>query len=267
MRPAATIDELTAEPRRYLRYDKFVMFSIDDSLRGAAIWGRVGEPTMRDILAFLDAHLDRAPTPYRGICDLSRVEWVDPRLYAMALDYFQRRGDELLAVLRRQAILLPAMPRGGLLVAGFVSTTPPPIELQLFDSREEAARYLECPDLELVLAEIDELVDDRRSTRAALLRVLRREFRDTKVQSAAKTLGISPRTLQRRLRDEGTSFQEELDTVRLDAAKDLMLQSDDKLTSIAFAVGCSSLQQFSALFRRLTGEAPTTWRERHKRGV
>ena len=46
----------------------------------------------------------------------------------------------------------------------------------------------------------------------------------------------------------------------------LLLESDAKLTSVAVEVGCASLQHFSSLFRKLTGESPSAWRARHRQG-
>jgi len=42
----------------------------------------------------------------------------------------------------------------------------------------------------------------------------------------------------------------------------LLADTDHKITSIAFEVGCASLQHFSTLFRKATGVAPSEWRAR-----
>ena len=43
------------------------------------------------------------------------------------------------------------------------------------------------------------------------------------------------------------------------------LLCEKPLTAIAFDVGCASLQRFWQVFRKRTGEAPSSWRRRHKR--
>ena len=98
-----------------------------------------------------------------------------------------------------------------------------------------------------------------------LHRVLRTRLVDAHLAEVAREMGMSERTLQRRLREAGTSFQTELNTVQVRTAQTLLLESDAKLTSVALEVGCASLQHFSGLFRKLTGESPSAWRARHRK--
>ena len=98
-----------------------------------------------------------------------------------------------------------------------------------------------------------------------LHRVLRHRLVDASLTDVARELGMSERTLQRRLREAGTSFQSELNTVQVRTAQALLLESDAKLTAVAVEVGCASLQHFSSLFRKMTGESPSAWRARHRK--
>ena len=84
------------------------------------------------------------------------------------------------------------------------------------------------------------------------------------VEAAAAALETSTRTLQRRLAALGTSFQREATRARIEAAKRLLLASGAPLIEIALDVGCTSQQHFSALFRREVGEAPGSWRAKHR---
>ena len=74
-------------------------------------------------------------------------------------------------------------------------------------------------------------------------------------------MGTSARTLQRRLSETKTTFQKETGDIRVAAAKRLMLTSKAPLSDIALDVGCASQQHFSALFRKVTGEAPGSGRQ------
>jgi AraC-like DNA-binding protein len=85
------------------------------------------------------------------------------------------------------------------------------------------------------------------------------------LRDAARALRLSARTLQRRLREEGTSFQREHATLRVCIAKELMIHTDHDLKRIAFEVGYALPQQFSALFQKRVGETPSTWRKRARR--
>jgi AraC-like DNA-binding protein len=80
--------------------------------------------------------------------------------------------------------------------------------------------------------------------------------------AAARALRLSPRSLQRKLAESSTTFQRELDAARVRVAQRLLVSKDATLTEIAYDVGCASPQHFSALFRRVVGEAPSRWRSR-----
>jgi AraC-like DNA-binding protein len=80
------------------------------------------------------------------------------------------------------------------------------------------------------------------------------------VDAVADELAISGRTLQRRLRDEGTSFREVLATTRRDLAEALLATGVGSVTEIAHRLGFSETAAFSRAFRRWTGQSPATWR-------
>jgi AraC-like DNA-binding protein len=77
----------------------------------------------------------------------------------------------------------------------------------------------------------------------------------------AKTLGLSQRTLQRRLTLDGTSVQRELLEHRLRRAQ-RALEGDEPVTAIAFEAGFATPQHFSTAFKKFTGLSPTEWRAR-----
>ena len=77
---------------------------------------------------------------------------------------------------------------------------------------------------------------------------------------AARRLGLSERTLQRRLDEERTSWKEEVRAARVERAKILLTDTDAKISAIAAEVGCATSQSFSALFRRSTGHTPGEFR-------
>ena len=70
----------------------------------------------------------------------------------------------------------------------------------------------------------------------------------------------SPRTLQRRLAREGTSFQEVLDGFRRIMAADLLDHPNLAIKEIAFLLGYSDLSAFYRAFRRWHGQAPDAYR-------
>lgn len=72
----------------------------------------------------------------------------------------------------------------------------------------------------------------------------------------ASRLAMSPRTLQRRLRDENTTFQRELDTLREELARNYLTKSDYTSGQIAFLLGYEDPNSFFRAFRSWTGQTP-----------
>jgi transcriptional regulator GlxA family with amidase domain len=84
------------------------------------------------------------------------------------------------------------------------------------------------------------------------------------INEAATALGLSSRTLQRALREAGTSFTTEVRNARIRTACRLLIETNHKVEVIAREVGCSSASQLSALFKRCVGDTPGRYRERSR---
>jgi AraC-like DNA-binding protein len=76
----------------------------------------------------------------------------------------------------------------------------------------------------------------------------------------AGRLGMSERTLRRKLEQEGTSFRELTDEVRAHAAIKYVRDTDLTIEDIAFALGFSDAAAFRHAFRRWTKSAPHEYR-------
>lgn len=79
----------------------------------------------------------------------------------------------------------------------------------------------------------------------------------------AGQLAMHRRTLNRRLRQEGTCFRRELDAVRHQLARQLLSDTLMPLGKIAVALGYGDSTAFNRAFRRWSGTTPAAWRERH----
>ena len=79
---------------------------------------------------------------------------------------------------------------------------------------------------------------------------------------AARALGLSERTLARRMRAEGLSYSALLDGVRRDAALQAVAQTTRALSDIALALRYAEPSVFTRAFRRWTGATPGQWRGR-----
>jgi AraC-like DNA-binding protein len=82
----------------------------------------------------------------------------------------------------------------------------------------------------------------------------------------ADALGISRRTLSRRLEQEGTSFVEELDRARREIALVHVAETEEPLTEVAYLLGFSHVESFHRAFKRWTGETPLAYRTRRRAG-
>jgi len=80
------------------------------------------------------------------------------------------------------------------------------------------------------------------------------------VEKVAKGLGLSPRTLQRRLGDEGTTYQKLLDEVRHLSARRLLAHTDLGAGEVAFLLGFEELNSFTRAFQAWEGTTPARWR-------
>jgi len=77
---------------------------------------------------------------------------------------------------------------------------------------------------------------------------------------AARELHASPRTVQRRLGEHGTSFQEVTESVRRALAESLVAEGRLSITEIAFLAGFSDLSGFRRSYKRWTGVTPSRGR-------
>lgn len=79
-------------------------------------------------------------------------------------------------------------------------------------------------------------------------------------EQAAKALGIHARTLQRRLKEEETSFEKIKDDVRREWAESLLAQPSVSLSQIALMLDYADSSAFSRSCRRWFGESPRAHR-------
>ncbi len=99
------------------------------------------------------------------------------------------------------------------------------------------------------------------SSVANMIRGLQRSG-DYSSLEVAKALGVHERTLQRRLKAEGSSFEAIKDDIRREYAESLLAQQGITLSQIAFMTGYSDLSAFSRSARRWFGAPPRVYRER-----
>lgn len=85
---------------------------------------------------------------------------------------------------------------------------------------------------------------------------------DIQLEKIADVLAVSARTLQRRLKNEETSFANLLEEIRRDLASRYILGNTHSLTEISFLLGFSDESTFSRAFKRWTGQSPREYSHR-----
>jgi len=83
---------------------------------------------------------------------------------------------------------------------------------------------------------------------------------DPGLEAIARKLRMSPRTLQRRLKDEGTSHQDLLDDLRRELAQKYLREPTVAISEAAFLLGFSEPSAFHRAFKRWTGTTPGEFR-------
>jgi len=140
-----------------------------------------------------------------------------------------------------------------------IVVTPPMLDVHLLTQSPEIAEVLEqTARQELALAETS-AVGPRvaHALRAAFAR-----GEDPAPDQVAAGLGLSLRTLQRRLGEEGTSFRAVRDKACLDHAVERLRDRSTSVSTVADELGFADAAAFGKAFRRWTGATPSEWRRR-----
>lgn len=74
-------------------------------------------------------------------------------------------------------------------------------------------------------------------------------------------MGMSSRTLTRRLSESGITFRDLVRQTQEKISKDLLRNSSSSVGEIAFQTGFSEQSAFNRAFKRWTGQSPTTFRK------
>lgn len=120
------------------------------------------------------------------------------------------------------------------------------------------------PDLQRRLSELDRSAGTRDRVRGALLELL--PSGRSSLQAVSKALGMAPRTIQRRLEQEGTSFKDALRETRLALAEHYLKSSEMSGAEMSYLLGFDDPNSFFRAFRAWTGRTPETARKALRKG-
>jgi AraC-like DNA-binding protein len=172
-----------------------------------------------------------------------RVEFVQPRPHAKTIE--RHFGCRVICGARRNAIVFRA------------SDAPRP-----FVTRNAELLAMLAPQFEEELKQ--ENGDENFVERIRIAIQQKLTGRRPNVEDIADVLHISSRTLQRRLQDQGSSFQRVLEEARHQLARHYLNNSVLELNEAAYLLGYEDGNSFVRAFRNWEGVPPSRWREQQR---
>jgi AraC-like DNA-binding protein len=108
--------------------------------------------------------------------------------------------------------------------------------------------------------------DDERAFVNQVQRLMRENLGsgEMRIETICQKLNIGSRTLQRKLREENTSFQKLLEETQSELSKFYLRQPEIAICEISYLLGFSQSSAFHRAFRRWTGLTPKAFRSEHK---
>jgi len=131
-----------------------------------------------------------------------------------------------------------------------------------FISHSDAMWSYFQPELNKRLSELD--VDDSMGARvrSALTEIL--AGGTSGIEDVAEKLGLSKRTLQRKLTEENTTFQKQLNSTREVLALHYINNTEMTTNDIAYLLGYAELNSFLRAFSIWTGDSISDYKRKHK---
>ena len=83
---------------------------------------------------------------------------------------------------------------------------------------------------------------------------------DVSGDDVARHMHLHRRTLNRRLKEAGTTFRQVLDQVRFELAQEMLSDTSLHIAEIAARLGYRMPSTFTRAFRRWSGSSPARWR-------
>ena len=88
---------------------------------------------------------------------------------------------------------------------------------------------------------------------------------EARMETVCRKLGFSSRTLQRKLKEEGTNYQELFEETQREMSEFYLQKPEIAICEVAYLLGFSQSSAFHRAFRRWTGLTPKAYRHSQKR--
>ena len=135
--------------------------------------------------------------------------------------------------------------------------------LELFGSIDRAMDYL----TEYIVNSLMHWIAEKKYVEARPIRIAKRYISDNyykplTLEIVSKEIGFNATYFSSMFKKEtDMNFSEYLKKIRIDNAKNLLLNTENTVEDISYAVGYSDIKYFSRLFKKLTGVTPTEFRK------
>lgn len=249
-----------------------LVWAASPRLVGSAGWGVVQVDQIQGAIAlWLQAVWPKVEDGVCLITDMSAFAPLLPETYQAFAEFGRGFMPALAAKKTRHLVLLPEAPTDVMRVisAGFLTALGATHDHFVTSDAAAGADWLGGPSRAVPamadrIAEIKRIIADAESATWLVRRVrqaIAADLLGPDLDRVATTLGMSQRSLQRALADQGTSFRDEVASARVEFAARLLHETDDKVAAIASRVGFASASHFAAIFRRARGVTPEAFRK------
>ena len=265
LRATTSLDAFLRSP-----IDAFVVrrsFAFWQSGRGAnglIAWGTPDETDIGEMTEAFDVVLGPHVREHVSLVDVRAVERIEPLAFTALLKFMTMRRAAYAKCTKKQAIVCNKSALGAAII-GLYHMMQPAYPTAVFYDERQAIPWLygEGPEGGKVSRAYAQVKAHAQGATPLLARV-RAGLDEEKgtMQSLARSLRTSVRTLQRQLRSAGTSFRAERDRARIERAKMLLRETQLTVSAIALRMGFANPSAFVSAFRRATGATPGTFRDR-----
>jgi AraC-like DNA-binding protein len=258
-------------PGRYTATTSAIIWCASRTLCGLHAWGHPTGDELIELARIADHYTESLDPQFDLIVDGRQVEGLDSEALMVLTSWVLRHGPSLLTrarfwsvvgergVAARLAGLFPMNAASG--ATNATNKGPGRSLIVLTDATEAFTAVLGAELGRETEHAVERAAAEARGVPRELqvVRALLAQRVDTRIDEAARAVGLSPRSLQRWLSEHGTSFHEEVITARFATACSLLLTTDWKLAAIAGRLGVSE-RAVTMLFRAKTGLSPAAWR-------
>jgi AraC-like DNA-binding protein len=262
---AATHSEFDGAGRRYAVGRTFAFWQDGTRANGTFMWGKPLEADIAQMETYWQLGEDRRFAGRAVFIDARDVDSIDALGFKRLLGYLLERSRRL-----DHTVGSMTMIHGGGLVgvvtAGLLNVVRPPYPFRAVSGDDSGEGYADAgvgdlfDDVEALRRKLRHVPDVVRSVQGAL-----QHQPNATASELARRLGLSSRTLQRRLEDAGTSLRTERRNLLVRQAEELLAATSLDLDAIAARTGLASASHLVTLFRRTHGTTPGEWRSRNQK--